>query len=257
MDIRGVLQDAIRTKTPVIFAKFGDGEFNCTQQSWGVNCDNDEYSAKKGNSLRSAFKHVVETHPNGYPGMWHGNNAIVKFWERLVSSPVKWAEYDCINFDDLSKDSNKIDVYRAIKESPLKKIIVCNELMAKSKILLNIDHMITVPMQNWFDTQFDSTLKQCVDAIGNDETCIIMTCCGMAGKPLIAELSKLHPKGIYIDVGSALDFICTKTDSRGKQYNYDALETFLSVLIPPGWNDPKYDDIVVKARSRCGLHLPR
>lgn len=43
----------INNKTPTIFVKFGDGEFNCMfYTNSGSNCDNDKYTLKLSNKLK-------------------------------------------------------------------------------------------------------------------------------------------------------------------------------------------------------------
>ena len=50
-----------------------------------------------------------------------------------------------------------------------------------------------------------------------------MTSCGQSAKVLIAELHKTYPNGIYLDVGSGLDCICTK---RAKSYKSKRNQTY-------------------------------
>jgi hypothetical protein len=82
-----------------------------------------------------------------------------------------------------------------------------------------------------------------------------MTCCGMSAKVLIAELSKKYPKGIYFDIGSGLDKLCTKKDSRGVYKSYEELLDLFKGIIPDSWNDPKYDYIYDEASTKLGIHL--
>ena len=65
-----------------------------------------------------------------------------------------------------------------------------------------------------------------------------MTCCGMSAKVLISELRKKHSRGIYLDIGSALDYVCTKKCSRGNKYSYEYIENVFRDLIPDNWNIP-------------------
>jgi hypothetical protein len=83
----------------------------------------------------------------------------------------------------------------------------------------------------------------------------------MSAKVLLCELRKIYSQGIYLDFGSALDFICTKKDSRGwsslyKDYTYNFLEKLLSEIIPDNWNDTIYDTIYDEARYNLGTQLP-
>lgn len=43
--IQNITQCLLENK-PVIFLKFGDGEYNCAFGNYGANCDNDIYTPK-------------------------------------------------------------------------------------------------------------------------------------------------------------------------------------------------------------------
>ena len=43
---------------------------------------------------------------------------------------------------------------------------------------------------------------------------MILTSAGMGAKPLIADLYKLYPHAIIIDIGSAMDLICSHRRTR-------------------------------------------
>jgi len=136
---------------------------------------------------------------------------------------------------------------------------VCNELLIKSKLLLNADEIILVPFNNWFDTEFENILDKICKLINTDDNHMVITCCGMSAKVLICELYKRFPNGIYLDFGHALDFICTKKDSRGIEsnwgYNYEYIYEFLKELLPEEWDDDKYNYIYEEAKQKLGIHL--
>jgi len=255
MEISSLISESIKNKTPISFSKYGDGEFFCVHSYDGHNCDDDNYTAKKKDGLINSFKYMIDKAENSYIGLWESSTQYI-FWEGLVEQPVKWAKYHSLILNDESVE-DKVQLYKTIKESPMKKIIVCNELLVKSKILFDIDHVIHVPFNNWFDTQFDSLLGQIKEIIESyeNEKFIIMTCAGMGAKVLICELSKLFPNNIYLDFGSALDKICTKRESRGWEPSYDELIDRLKEIIPENWNDPCYDYIYPEARWKIGMHL--
>ena len=77
----------------------------------------------------------------------------------------------------------------------------------------------------------------------------------MSSKVLITELRKSFKNGIYLDFGSAIDFICTKRDSRGREYNYEYIENLLSEILPNNWNDKSFEYIYNDARNQLGIHL--
>ena len=107
--------------------------------------------------------------------------------------------------------------------------------MIKAQKLLDIDYMIFIPFNNWFDNYFENILNNISKLItdNNNEPHIILTACGMSAKVLIYELSKIYDNSLYFDIGSALDFLCTKEDSRGYKnlYSYEYLLDIFKELL--------------------------
>lgn len=260
MEITSYLTKCIENGIPVSFSKYGDGEAMCVAGNGYANCDRDPMTPNLRTKLKESFMYMVETADNAFLGLWHDPSSI-DFWKQFVTKEIKWAKYHTVLIDnDLNQKSEtfyaKINLYKSIKLSPLKKIMICNPLMIKAKQLLNVDNMIHVPLYNWFDTQLESIIVK-IKNIVNDESFIVLTSCGMGAKVLICELTKLYPRGIFIDIGSALDLLCTKKDSRGREYSYDSLllEFKKQNMIPDNWDDPKYDHIYKTASLSLGVHL--
>jgi len=212
----------IENKIPFSYSKYGDGEYFASIGNNGANCDGDIYSKKLTQTINSSFKNIK---PNKFYGLWHEfNNSYTinsdkkKYWENQVDILVNWVDYHIFiyNWSDKTYDSNlhRDIMYETIKNSRLKKIYVCNNLLVKSKDLLNIDELIYIPLRNFFDTEYDNLKQNILDKMG-DDMCIIMFSTGMSAKCFISELSDLKPNNIYLDIGSGLDEICTKFNSRG------------------------------------------
>ncbi len=261
------LTNCIENNIPVVFCKYGDGEFYCSAKySKNIphtqNCDNDTYTVKLSESLTNAFKYITNQ-DNTFIGRWF-NIDVIKYWESLTPKQINWTNYHTLlfNLNELQHDDefiHKSKIYKAIKKSKLKKIIICNELLVKTELLLNLDHIVIIPLQNWFDEKFTDILNQVRDLIGEEQNSIVLTACGMSAKVLIAELHKSHPKCIYLDIGSGLDCICTKRNSRGGTYIYDLFYNKFKEhnLLTENWDDPKYDFIYEQAYNKLGTHLPK
>lgn len=247
------ITDMIQKNIPVSFSKYGDGEFLCAFNRHGHNCDKDTYTDKLGNSLRHSFQYMVDYAENAYIGLWKDSQH-KHIWENLVKKTVKWADYHTIIYDQ-KNNKEKLELYKAIKNSKRKKIIICNPLLVKSQMLLNIDHIVNVPFNNWFDLYFDQVLQHVCNLIGDNQEPLVITCCGMSAKVLICELYKKYPKGIFLDFGSALDLICTKKNSRGWGYSYEDVCDVFKDILPVDWEDKKYDVIYNEAKNRLGIHL--
>ena len=258
MEIVNYLTECVKNNIPVSFSKYGDGECNCMFHRITVsdsNCDKDTYSLKLSESLLKSFKYIVDDSDNNYIGKWPTPVYTDKF-NNLVTSEVKWVYYNSLIFDE-NNDENKAILYKTIKESKLKKIMICNKLLIKNKILLNIDEHVIIPFNSWFDDSFEEILNTVKNLIGSDGNHIVMTSCGMSAKVLICELKKIYPKGIYLDIGSGLDKICTKRESRGWKYNYEYLTTILKDCLPDDWEDSKYNELYSESSNSLGLHLPK
>ncbi len=258
----------IEEKNPVIFCKFGDGEYYCMSKytkdiSMERNCDNDNYTKNLSDSLISSFNYISKVN-NAWIGRWHlwRNDGASDYFQNLSNHKVNWAPYHTFIFDNKDFESNeyfskKIKIYNSIKKSKLKKIYICNKLLIKSKSLLDIDYLVHVPLNNWFDNEFDKIFLEIKTLIG-DEKCIILTSCGMSSKVLIAELHKFNPQCLFFDLGSAIDLICTKRNSRGNiEYTtiYDKFSKYFD--LPDDWNDSKYEPIYKEAYNNLGIHLPK
>ena len=257
--------ECIQTRTPVVFAKYGDGEYNAAIFSSGANCDRTPYTQRLGNCMRESFQYLSTTQ-NAYLGLLP-NPKIQGFWESLTPGiPIKWAIYHSIFIcprqvkEEPYSINQRIQLYKTIKDSPLKKIVICNPLLKKIERLLNTDHMVTVDIHNWFELEYDRVINEVKQIMGKEtQQCIVLTCCGMGAKVLIADLHKEYPNNLYLDCGSAFDFICTKRDSRGGgQYcSYEQLRDCFLELLPEDWEDVQYEELYKEANHKLGCHFPR
>jgi len=253
MEITSYLTECIINKTPVIFLKYGDGEEIASRGSQGCNCDRDVYNETLKNGIIESFKYMVDVAENAYIAVWPFNNSI-DYWRQFVEKPIRVVDYCSIIMAGENLE-NKVNLLKSIKESPLKKIYVCNPLMKRAKILLDIDHMVHVPLNNWVENGMSNIMNEITSILSPDETFIVLTSAGMGAKILISELVKQFPKNIYLDVGSALDQVCTKKKSRGYEPTYEKSIENLKELIPSDWDAPEYDYIYHEAYYNIGYHV--
>lgn len=254
-----LLIENIQQNKPIVFMKLGDGEYYCTKNDTGQNCDLDNFTRKKGNGILEALRDLTENANHVYFGAWWNQN-IKSYWESQTTKPIQWVNYHSIIIDKSDMDSknsilwNKIELYKTIQKSTLKKIYICNKFLIKAERLLNIDCMIHISLTNWFDTDFENVFNKIKENYDEKGT-IILFSAGMGAKPLIHECIKAFPNGIYLDIGSALDFICTQRDSRGHFYSYDALKYVFKDLLPEDWDNERYNSLLNEARVNLGKHL--
>ncbi len=253
MEITKTITECIRRRIPVSFSKYGDGEYACANAFNGHNCDADSYTEKKRAALIESFKYMTQSAENSYVSYW--TDDISSYWQSLTTVPIRWAKLHTLILDDASVE-DKIELYKTIKQSNMKKIYICNPLMVKAQTLLNIDWLVHVPLNNWFEILFVkliAIIKNIV--VSSNDQFIIMCSAGMSSKIIICELHKLFPNNIYLDIGSALDTICTKRVTRDRRRTYENALERMRDLIPDDWNDPKYEYIYEEAKKKMGIHM--
>ena len=245
----------IKKDSSFVFVKLGDGEFAAVKGHHGTNCDNDSYTSKLKNGLIEAIQYF--SHNNTYCGCWHTSN-VSSYFNSIVSGKINWINYHtCLMDSDSFDNDHKFNLFKSIKESKRKKILVGNELLVKAQYLLNIDKHLIIPYKNWVENEFDNILNTIVQYFKNDEKPLILMCAGMGSKILIMHLHKKFPNSIIIDIGSGLDYLCTKKCSRGNSYSYEKLEKYFEEILPSNWNDSMFDYIYELAKNNIGIHIPK
>ena len=238
-DICKKVTECVLTQTPIIFGKYGDGEYICVfvESHNGQNCDGDAYTGKKREGLIAAIR-FMNSIDYAYIGRWMEEH-IMSAWQSLCTNPIQWAFYESLFMlgDSPERDAKVLDLYLAIKNSPLKKIMVCNPTMKRSKALLNMDYMVYVPQRNWYDDHFEDVVSKVLACMEDAGMCIVITCCGMSAKVLQMRIAQLHPKGIYLDIGSGLDVICTKVQTRSYGRGYEHEHSIWKDELPTNWEE--------------------
>ena len=92
------------------------------------------------------------------------------FWESLGGnlSNVIWADFHTVLIDEKTNSSDKLNLFKAIKESSRKKIYVANGNMGRAKDLFNIDTHVIINPSNWFDTEYDRIYETALSSIETD-----------------------------------------------------------------------------------------
>lgn len=205
----------IQNNVPFVFAKFGDGEYNAVIRLRGENCDGTPYTEMLGQQIHDAFLYLTQF-PNVYIGKWADFNSVAEYWIKLAQHPIHWADYNLLICRSKAEFLHRgVQYFRAIRNAPQQKIYVCNYSMVEmSRELLKIDDFAVVDPVHWFEKNYDGVLNDVCVKVTNPENLMILTSAGMGAKPLIADLWKKYPKSIIIDVGSALDAVCSLRKSR-------------------------------------------
>jgi hypothetical protein len=207
----------IKRKQPFGFLKFGDGEYFAMTNTNGSNCDGTQYTIELGNKLKESIKYFSKL-KNIFAGRWQSNDYMFKAIEEMVKpNSIQWTDYHTMIFKTKDEyfNTKKRYFYKAIRDTVYQKIYICNESMVKlSKDLLKIDNFVVVDPSNWFSENYDKILENTILQIKNPENCLILTSAGMGSKVLLMDIHKRFPKISFIDIGSALDLICSDRRSR-------------------------------------------
>jgi len=239
MSSTSILTNYIRDSVPCMFVKYGDGEHFAANFYNGGNCDGTPYTRNLGEKVIESFIYNSQQ-KNTMVGVKSWDYCAPKsFFESVLpsgSAPVNWVDYHTVIIDNdtpiQQQSSEKLELYKAIKESTRRKIYIANPKMYKSKEIFNIDHHIEVHPSNWFDNEFETVFNSIKEKIENDTNTMILCSAGMGAKYLVTALHKLYPNAIYIDIGSAFDTICTGIRTRTCYSSYEELSNYLKPIIP-------------------------
>lgn len=262
-NIREKIVQCIRDKVPISFSKFGDGEYFCIFENQRIaNCDSDKYTDTLANALKEVFigSCIFTDH---YFGLWHDplkQERLLGELPEVLRYRIKWANYHTLIMNGNPEDDRQIvNIYREIKQSNLPKIMVSNKFLIKADDLLGIDFHEYIPLNNWFDSDFSKHLGKVSSYVeyklGPNVPFILITCCGMSAKPFIYKMKLKFPQGIYLDVGSGLDRICTHAESRGWSFSHEYMYEMWKGVLPDNWNEPRYQSLYSAASKHLGQHL--
>lgn len=229
------MTEFIKTDTPFLFARYGDGEYYAATYRPGGNCDRTPYTKNLGDKVRASLIYNSQQ-PNAIIGKWHIEE-VTRFWQSLVEKEIPWGLFMGPLLDqNIFESSDKLEFYRAIKECKRKKIYISNPRMGRAKALLNIDLQIGIHPSNWFDTQYNELYAMVCKELEVAPRSMVLISGGMGSKYLISELHKRFPETIYIDIGSGLDKLCMKIDTRNYHPPYDKLVEYMKTILPVGWD---------------------
>jgi hypothetical protein len=251
------LKKLLETKIPTVLVRLGDGEYNASLGHWGQNCDGTQYTPTLKNRLNSSVQYLTKI-PNCIIGQWN-DTKVQQHWESISGTTnINWGDYHTFQLErgEMKSSDIKQKLWKVIKDSKLKKILVSNKLLVKATVLLDINIHIHIDTSNWFDNNYDEIYSTLLNEM-KDEDCIVLFAAGMGGKCMIADVHKVFPYSTYLDIGSSLDFISTKKDTRGWKYSYEETLDYFKPLIQSveSWEDPKYNSLYQEASQSLGRHL--
>jgi len=239
------ITEAIKNNQVVRFAKFGDGEYACSLGYQGANCDGDIYFPELSNALKEAFIILAQT-PNTYLGEWrekipHEFYANL-FFTRTGKDPelIPWVDYHLFirsshehDVEDFRRAHEKhmYNFVEAIRNSPRKKIYVCNQQNARLCQVFEAEH-IEIPENCWI-LKYKEVFEQILKSSTPDA--IVLFSGGLCSKVAIADLARHAPTITCLDIGSSFDCLARGRPSRSYQFNYFEEVYYYAGLLPHNW----------------------
>lgn len=216
--------------------KYGDFlEMMFTENEFRHNCDGSHYFNDLKQKIKESYIFFL-LNKNSYICKWEEPMYVEDTLDLEYSNYYKFYQkflYFNIIIHKLDSngefDNKMVMFYKTIKNSPRKKIYVCNEDLAPNvKKALNIDNIIIVPKVDAYLNHkhiFDSIVKEMND---NDNN-IILTSCGFYAPYLVSTLMGIYPNNTYIDVGSSFDglYIGSRNFNWSPYYKEKLIETYL------------------------------
>ena len=152
--------ELIKNEIPFYFENWGDGEFytiKLRQEEQYQNCDGDKYTKKFSTDLLKALDEIEKDSENHYIGRWLYHKEVYDFFNQYKFNFVNFHRFMFYEGDY----EEKIEIFRNIKNSKLKKVYVCNEdLVEKLRPLLNIDEFLIIPKKNWYDEKGEEVFEK-------------------------------------------------------------------------------------------------
>jgi hypothetical protein len=205
----------IQENTPFMFAKFGDGEYYAAIGEHGGNCDGTPYTKRLGEGINESFKYLTQF-SNVYIGKWADFDKPSTYFQSLTPNTVNWENYNILISRSRNEFLNRaLPYFKAIRNANQQKIYICNEYMVEiSRSVLTIDDFVVVDPVNWFEQNYSEILTTFIKTVKDPNNLMVLTSCGMGAKVLIADIHKLFPNAIFLDVGSSLDLVCSNRRTR-------------------------------------------
>lgn len=178
LKFQNLLRSHIKTETPFVFIKKGDGELACMNGEKGSNCDRHPYTEKLAEDLKKSF-HYFDGKPNCY---------VVNFEDQK--------NYNCLLHRD---DNDPSSFWDAVSKDKREKFFIGPIRLYEVLGLLHATH-VDVPEFNAYDS-----LNKILARIPKQENAIYIFSAGMPAKVLIHILHEYMPEATYIDAGSSFD----------------------------------------------------
>lgn len=246
--------DLIRAKMPVVFTKFGDGEYLCMDMQSGKNCDGDKFTKELGHALCKAFRELCEMaavpHPTGrriFLGKWHYAKE-VRFMCQLYYTwqqeqkriddklhEIPFVNYHLIyNDENFDKNANLFEFVKVLQDDSRHKLLISNPSLQRLSLLFKTAAWINIPATCWH-TVYDKIEAQVREHLLEHPDTIVFIAGGLASKVLIANMTAAFPLASFLDIGSGFDLLGKGHRTRSQAISYPQMIAYYKDLLPSEW----------------------
>jgi len=202
----GEFTDMLLYNENFTMVKFHDGEIlnMLTNNESETNCDGSNYYRVLGDDLIKAYIYFLHK-KDAYINSWPISFEILEKMQSDFKDVFDNSKFLYSNMlvQKLPLKQQQITFFKAIKNSNRHKLYISNKEMIQALCpLLNISNAIIIPEINCF-LQKERIVQLVLNQV--QPNMIVLVSAGMCAKVLIAELSKLKPNVIYLDIGSTFD----------------------------------------------------
>lgn len=181
--------NAISSKTPMAFSRWGDGEWYNVNKLPGQNCDGNIYFPDLGDELKS----IVTTPCDYYMGV---QSLIDYSVQQARQYPQKWCDADI--FHKASMDNQLQPFIDSLQSAHV--VYIGNQSL---NALPFINEFIEIPYNNvWLQRK---ELMELIHNVCDGTFKVFCFSAGMAANVFIHDSWNLNKTNIYLDVGSVFD----------------------------------------------------
>lgn len=203
----------IEKSEPMVFLRWGDGEWNCILGRDGENCDGHHYYRSLSMALKSVLaKQLVHCYYNGMqPKAMHDMGNDINAYCDALKIEIPFVNADI--FHDASTDSLLTDFFKACSDKNV--VLVGPETLTMMQLRFpKLTHIKIPPKNAWLEHA--EILKKLEEVLMSaDGKTVVLFSCGMMANVLIDELwNGLFGGLIMLNMGSVFDPYCGRATRR-------------------------------------------
>ena len=183
MDVLTEWINRIEKKEPFLCLSMGVEEYVCASRNVSFPYHHQNTHAHVNSRLMDAFRYMVDEYKLPcYVTRWGEDSRVPNFWESIVNRHPHWVDPDIVN------------------RSPLWEAIQQRTTILVGHKQFSTNRYVHISTGKWYDTKYEQILEQVKKTMDECEHPIVLVCCGVEGKLIIASLCRHRPEATYIDV---------------------------------------------------------